>query len=225
VFTENTRVHAYLQMPMKYLVLTVATTLSLALGISSAVAQNKGGVGVTLDSLMKLERSTDSLIAFDSLKRERAKPPVKFATYREIDLTNDGKPEEIRLFAKVIPNVDKIQFDFTIRSRGQMLYSDKWTAAGYFDPADKLSDSIKLVRLRRVVLVFLANENFVVLDSMKLNRLLAQTTPADVAIDSKEARELSSGDRVMYSVFAGRDNFYGLVWLPSKKRFVKAWQN
>ncbi|HET6511987.1 MAG TPA: hypothetical protein VFH43_07335 [Candidatus Kapabacteria bacterium] len=209
---------------MKFTGVLIGICLAIVLSSGEAQAQNRG-VGVTLDSLLKLEKSTDSLIAFDSLKRELAKPPKQFATYREIDLTNDGKPEEIRLFAKVLKDVDKIQFDFTIRSRGQMLYSDKWTAEGYFDPADKLTDSTKLARLRRIVLVFLANENFVVLDSAKFNRLLAETTPADVIIDSKEARELATGDRVMYSVFAGRDNFYGLVWLPSKKRFVKAWQN
>ncbi len=208
---------------MKLLAVVFVLCLSSLL-VNEAQAQNRG-VGVTLDSLLKLERSTDSLIAFDSLKRELAKPPTQFATYREIDLTNDGKPEEIRLFAKVLKDVDKIQFDFTIRARGQMLYSDKWTAAGYFDPVDNLSDSMKLIKLRRITLVFLANENFVVLDSAKFNRLLAETTTADVTIGSKEARELSTGDRVMLSVFAGRDNFYGLVWLPSKKRFVKAWQN
>jgi hypothetical protein len=210
---------------MKFLLTAFVLCLSLAIGSSSARAQNKGGVGVTLDSLMKLEKNADSLIAFDSLKKELAKPPVQFATYREIDLTNDGKPEAVRLFGKVVPDVDKIQFEFTIRSGGKLLYSDKWTAGGYFEPADKLTDSTKLARLRRIVLVFFANENFVVLDSMKFTTLLAETTPADVVMDSKEARELSTGDHVMYSVFAGRDNFYGLVWLPSKKRFVKAWQN
>jgi hypothetical protein len=211
---------------MKALSLVFAITLALLTSADSANAQNRGGVGVTLDSLMKLERNADSMIVLDSLARELAKPPVQFATYREIDLTNDGKPESLRLFGKVQPDLDKISFDFTVRSAGgKLLYSDSWLAGGYFDPADKLTDSVKLKRLRRIVLVFLANENFVVLDSAKLNRLLAETTPADVIIDSKVARELQSGDRVMYSVFGGRDNFYGLVWLPSKKRFVKAWQN
>lgn len=209
---------------MKFVVLLFALSFAALVAPRESEAQEPG-VGVTLDSLMKLEKNTDSLIAFDSVKREREKPPTQFASFREIDLTNDGKPEAIRLFAKVVKDINKIQFEFTIRSNGKLLYSDKWTADGYFDPADELTDSVKLSRLRRIALVFLANENFVVLDSAKFSRLLAETTPAEVAMDSKESRELSTGDRVMYSVFAGRDNFYGLVWLPSKKRFVKAWQN
>ncbi|HET6511962.1 MAG TPA: hypothetical protein VFH43_07210, partial [Candidatus Kapabacteria bacterium] len=187
-------------------------------------AQNRGSIGVSLDSLAKLERNADSLVKLDEKRRKQANP-TELATYREIDLTNDGKPEALRLYGKVLPEVNKIKFDFTVRSGSKLLYRDSWTADGYFDPADNLNDSTKLARLRRVVLVFFANENFLVLDSAKYGRILSETTPADVVIDSKEAQELQSGDRVMYSVFASRDNFYGLVWLPSKKKFVKAWQN
>ena len=208
---------------MKKILVALFAVLILTIS-STGFAQNRGAIGVSLDSLAKLERNADSIVKLDE-KRHKQANPTELATYREIDLTNDGKPEALRLYGKVLPDVDKIKFDFTVRSGGKLLYKDSWTADGYFDPADNLNDSTKLARLRRVVLVFFANENFLVLDSAKYGKILSETTPADVVMDSKEAHELQSGDRVMYSVFASRDNFYGLVWLPSKKKFVKAWQN
>lgn len=192
--------------------------------VGNSHAQKRSSIGVSLDSLAKLERNADSIVKIDEQRKKQANP-TELATYREIDLTNDGKPEALRLYGKVLPEVGKIKFEFTVRSDGKLLFKDTWTADGYFDPADNLNDSTKLARLRRIVLVFFANENFLVLDSARYGQILSETTPAEVVINSPEAHELQSGDRVMYSVFASRDNFYGLVWLPSKKKFVKAWQN
>lgn len=183
-------------------------------------------VEVTIDSLVVPQRSADSLVRYEMLSRKPEEPrPKQLATMREIDLTNDSVPEVLRIDGKVIPETDKIQFEFTIKQKSKVIYRDKWTAGGYFDPADKLNDSIRFSRLRRIITVFFANENFLVLDSGKYAKLLAESSPAEVVVNSPESSELLSGDRVMYSVFAGRDNFYGLIWLPSKKRFVKAWQN
>lgn len=183
------------------------------------------GVGVTVDSLVRLEQSADSLIRLDSLKRIAAKKPTQLATMREIDLTNDGKPEILRLSGKVVPNTDNIKLEFTIRSGKKVMYKDNWTAKGYFDESDELAESLKFMRLRRIVTVFFANENFSVLDSAKFKLLLENGTPAELVLNSPQSEELFSADRVMYSVFASRDNFYGLVWLPSKKKFIKAWSN
>lgn len=199
--------------------------LSLVLA-SSAFAQSRGrSLGVTLDSLVKLERSADSLIKYDSLQRQPLVKPKQLASMREIDLTGDSILEVLRLSGKVVAPTGNIQLEFTIKSRGKLLYRDTWKAAGYFDPADELSDSLQFRRLRRYVTVFFANENFVILDSAKFVRLQAEGSPAEVALDSPESREILAGQHVMYSVFSSRDNFYGLVWLPSRKRFVKAWQN
>jgi hypothetical protein len=214
---------------MKYLSVSLFVVVIAAasfLGAGDASAQKKrGGIGVSLDSLAKLEMSADSLIHHDTTSRKPAAKPKQLANYRAIDLTNDGQPEEMRLIGEVVPETDKIKFDFTIKQNGKLMFKDTWTAAGYFDPADKLNDSTRFARLRRVVHLFFANENFLVLDSARYSKLLAESSPAEVAIDSPESRELLSGDRIMYSVFASRDNFYGLMWLPSKKKFVKAWQN
>ena len=99
------------------------------------------------------------------------------------------------------------------------------TAAGYFDTIDHLSDSVKLRRLSRIITVAFANENFVVVDSADFQNIFDRVSIADLDPKSEDARELFRESRVMYSVFHSRDYWYGLVWDPKKKKFVKVWQN
>lgn len=204
----------------------VLVVILLCIGSTVTTAQNrKAGLALTLDSLVKLERSADSLLKLDSISRVAQKPPTQLASMREIDLTYDGVPEILRISGKVVPNTDDIEFEFTIRSGKRSLYSDRWQASGYFDDVDKLTNETKFQRLRKIITVFFANENFTVLDSVAFTRMIENGTPAQLTLGSPQATELFSQERVMYHVFASRENFYGLVWLPSSKRFIKAWQN
>jgi hypothetical protein len=97
--------------------------------------------------------------------------------------------------------------------------------AGYFDTIDHLNDSTKLRRLRRIVTVAFANENFVIVDSSDLDELFKRVDPDELQPGSGEMRELFREPRVMYCVFHSRDYWYGLVWDPKKQKFVKLWRN
>jgi hypothetical protein len=191
------------------------------------------GAAAAVDSLHLLERSMDSLLKADSLahvlryeEERRFERTGQFATQRAIDLTNDGKPEMLRLEGYVDKkHMDDTKLTFTIKSGKKLLFEDSWTARGYFDTIDHLTDSIKLKRLRQIVTVFFANENFVVLDSSGFIDAIKRGTPADISIGSQESVQLFKEPRVMYSVFHSRDYWYGLVWDPARNRLVRAWRN
>jgi len=196
-------------------------------------AQQQGpGAAIAADSLHRLERNTDSLLKADSImlammmaEQRRIETSKQVATQRELDVTNDGKPEVLRLSGKLAKNIDDTKLTFTIKSGKKTLFEDSWMAAGYFDSLDHLSDSVKKVRLRRYVTVFLANENFVVIDSAEFADLFSRVSVADIKPGSPEALSLFREDRVMFSVFHSRDYWYGLIWDPKQKKFVRAWRN
>ena len=201
--------------------------------VSPARAQkSEAGPGVASDSLHLVERSTDSLLKADSImlarmmeEKRKLETSKQVATQRELDLTNDGKPEMLRLDGKIAKNIDDTRLRFTIKSGKKTLFEDSWPAGGYFDTIDHLSDSAKRYRLRRIVTVFLANENFLVIDSNDFNGLFERVSVADIKPHSAEATALFQEPHVMFSIFRSRDYWYGLIWDPKKKKFVRAWRN
>src|SRR5438445_11352621 len=84
-------------------------------------AQHGSGAAIAADSLHVVERNTDSLLKADSImlammmaEQRRLETSKQVATQRELDLTNDGKPEVLRLSGKLTPNVDDTKLTFTI---------------------------------------------------------------------------------------------------------------
>lgn len=209
----------------------VVCLIGLVLLSRSAAAQDVGAA-FAVDSLHVTERSVDSLSHLDSLLWAQLKQQdvrllslKSVASQRAIDLTNDGKPEMLRVSGKVEKDIDRSLLTLTIKSGKKILYTDSWKAGAYFDSIDHLSDTAKLRRLHRYVTVSFANENFTVLDSGEYPKVLQDRSPGDVSADSPEMHELLSQPRVMYNVFAGLDRLYGIAWLPKEKRFIKVWQN
>jgi hypothetical protein len=189
-------------------------------------------IGSAVDSLHTPEHYIDSLLKLDSIDRaiqmeddRRFQRTRQLATQRSLDLTDDSIPEVLRLEGYVRGKVDETKLTFTIKSKGKMLFEDSWLAGGYFDTADHLPDSIKLKRLRTIVTVFFANENFEVVDSNDFTDMLKQVSEADVHPHSKESSEIFSQARVMFSVFHSRDYWYGLIWNAKKHKFARAWRN
>jgi hypothetical protein len=175
-----------------------------------------------IDSLLKLDSIALALQLEDERRFQRTK---QLATQRSLDLTGDSIPEILRLEGYVKGKVDDTRLTFTVKSKGKTLFEDSWLASGYFDTADHLRDSIKLKRLRTIVTVFFANENFEVVDSNDFDSILKQVSEADLHPHSQEASKIFGAPRVMYSVFHSRDYWYGLIWDPKKHKFVKAWRN
>ena len=131
----------------------------------------------------------------------------------------------MRLNGYPAKHLDDTKLLFTIKSGKKTLFQDTMKVAGYFDTIDHLNDSTKLRRLRRIVTVAFANENFVIVDSSDLDELFKRVDPDELQPGSEEMRELFREPRVMYCVFHSRDYWYGLVWDPKKQKFVKLWRN
>ncbi len=220
---------------MKYVKFKIAEIIPLSyflLFISYFPANAQEKHQSVSDSLHAPEHYIDSLLKLDSINRalqledeRRFQRTKQLATQRELDLTGDSTPEVLRLEGYVKGKVDDTRLTFTIKSKNKTLFEDSWTAKGYFDTTDHLPDSIKLKRLRTIVTVFFANENFEVVDSNDFNNMLKQVSEADVHPHSLEASEIFSEPRVMFSVFHSRDYWYGLIWDSKKNKFVKAWRN
>lgn len=185
------------------------------------------------DSLRVVRQSMDSLLKLDSIERafeaadeRRFERTRQLATQRSMQMTEDTMPEILRL-SGIVPkdDVGKTKLTFTIKSGKKTLFEDSWLAEGYFDAKDNLPDSVKLKRLRTIVTVFFANENFAVVDSNDFKEMMGRVSKDEIEPNSAESRELFQKPRVMYSVFHSRDYWYGLIWDPKKEKFVKAWRN
>jgi len=162
----------------------------------------------------------------DSIKTKvPLKRPAMLASMREMELTGDSTPEVLRIEGKVVPKTDQIVLRLTVKQGKKIVFSDSWKAAGYFDPIDSLTEDRKFARLQRIVNYFFTNENFTWTDSLQLTRLIRNTGEADVKLGSMECDELGACTRTMYNVYVSRDYWYGLIWLPSQKKFVRAWRN
>ncbi len=207
--------------------------MTVILFVSQSIAQQSpSNAYVATDSLRAPEHYIDSLLKLDSIDRalqleaeRRFQRTKQLATQRSLDLTGDSIPEVLRFEGYVKGKVDDTRLTFTIKSRSKTLFEDSWLAGGYFDTADHLPDSIKLKRLRALVTVFFANENFEVVDSNDFDTIIKQVTEADLHPHSAEASDIFSSPRVMYSVYRSRDYWYGLIWDPKRNKFVKAWRN
>ena len=146
-------------------------------------------------------------------------------TVREIDMTNDTIPEVLQIETTKAKRIRDIKVRFAIYSKGKVLYSHAWKANDFFDPIDKLSDTIKWFRLQRIMRVFFSNQNFSVSDSENIASLFERVHPVDIKPGSDEAKEFSETSHKIFSVYAGRDMLYGITWLESKKKFVTLWRN
>ncbi|HEY3875268.1 MAG TPA: hypothetical protein VGM92_07305 [Candidatus Kapabacteria bacterium] len=216
----------------RYSFASFAAFLLAMIFVSPAIAQEHIGAGAAADSLHVTTQFLDSLLKADSIDKaarlaeeERFQRTRQLATQREIDLTDDGVPEVLRLECHVPKKIDETKLLFTIKNGKKTLFKDSWYARGYFDTIDHLNDSVKLHRLKILITVFFANENFEVVDSNDFDDMLKNVMPADLKPHSAQAKELFSEPRVMYSVYHSRDYWYGLIWDPKKKKFVKAWRN
>jgi hypothetical protein len=199
--------------------------LCFVLYASNLFAQNNEATHAVQDSLHVVALNADSLWRADSIYLYKEAHSKQVATMRMLDLTGDGTPETLRLDGVARPHVDGIELHFTIRSGKKMLYKESWKAGGYFDPHDTIPDDLKIRRLRHIVSTFFANENFSVADSAAIARMFNDASPMDVQPGSDEMLEIEKTAPVIFNVFRSREFFYGLVWLPSKRRFVRLWRN
>lgn len=190
------------------------------------------GAGVAADSIHVDAQYMDSLIKADSIDRalrladeQRFERTHQLATQRMIDLTGDGKPETLRLEGIVPQNIDDTRLHFTIKDGKKTLFEDSWLAKGYFDTTDHLTPERKLYLLRKIITIFFANENFEIVDTSDFTDMMKHVDVAEIVPGSAYSRELFTEPCAMYSVFHGRDYWYGLVWDQKKNKFIKAWRN
>jgi len=146
-------------------------------------------------------------------------------TVREMDMTNDSIPEILQIETTKAKRVRDVRIRFAIYSGQKILYQKKWKADDFFDAKDHLSDTLKWLRLQRIMRVFFSDQNFSLSDSESLESLFGRVHQADIIPGSDDAKEFGSTSHKIFSVYAGRDMLYGITWLASKKKFVILWRN
>jgi hypothetical protein len=149
-------------------------------------------------------------------------------TVREVHFINDLNdtiPEIFQIETTKAKKIRDIKVHFAIYKQGRILYSYSWKANDFFDPKDHLSDTIKWLRLGRIMRVFFSDQNFSLSDSEKLSSLFSRVQSVDIVPGTDEAKEYEASSHNIFAVYAGRETLYGVTWLASKKKFVTLWRN
>lgn len=146
-------------------------------------------------------------------------------TVREIDMTNDTIPEILQIETTKGKKIRDVKVRFGIYRGSKLLYNHSWKANDFFDSKDHLSDTIKWFRLQRIMRGFLSDQNFSISDSEDITSLFERVHPVEIKSGSDEAKEFSAASHKIFSVYAGRDELFGITWLDSKKKFLVLWRN
>ncbi len=146
-------------------------------------------------------------------------------TVRPYDIFGDTTKEVLQIETSKAKRVDDIVVKFGVYSGRKLIYSDKWKAKDYFDPKDKLADSVKWRRLRRIMTYFFSIQNFTSSSDSTIIESLALLDRVDIKVNSTEEKEFLATPHTIFSVYAGRDKLYGITYLESKKKFVIVWRN
>lgn len=146
-------------------------------------------------------------------------------TVRPYDMFGDTTKEVLQIETSKAKRVDDVVVKFGIYSGRKLIYSDKWKAKEYFDPKDKLADSVKWRRLRRIITYFFSNQNFLSSQESYIAESLEMLERVDIKKNSAEEQEFLATLHTIFSIYAGRDKLYGITYLESKKKFVTLWRN
>lgn len=146
-------------------------------------------------------------------------------TVREIDMTNDTIPEILQIETTKAKKIRDVKVRFAIYKGKKILYYHSWKANDFFDSKDHLSDTIKWFRLQRIMRGFFSDQNFSASDSENITSIFERVHLDDIKPGSDEAKEFNATNHKIFSVYAGRDELFGITWLASKKKFVTLWRN
>jgi hypothetical protein len=144
---------------------------------------------------------------------------------REVHFTKDTIPEIFQIETTKAKKARDVKVHFSVYKKNKMLYGHSWKANDFFDPKDRLSDTIKWLRLQHILRVFFSDQNFTLSTNENLAGIFSRVQPADIHPGSDEANEYESSPHNIFAVYAGRETLYGITWLQSKRKFVTLWHN
>ncbi len=168
------------------------------------------------------------LLPKDSIVAPIEKPfGAVLRTVREYDMAGDTlHPYILQVETNKAKRFDKIVVSFGIYTKtGKKVFSDSWKAASYFEKRDTLSDTIKWLRLQRILRGFFVNQNFIKSGEQPLDSIIEGAAPGEIKPGSKEAQEFDASPHTVFSVYGGRNKLYALTWLRSQQRFVIVWRS
>ncbi|MEP7235392.1 MAG: hypothetical protein ABI778_08865 [Ignavibacteriota bacterium] len=146
-------------------------------------------------------------------------------TVRTIDMTNDTIAETLQIETTKAKRIKDVKVRFGIYQGNKKMYEYSWRADDFFDPKDKLPDTLKWLRLQRIIRVFFSDQNFSDSNRESLDDIFERVRPVDILGQSPEALEFQQTPHKVFSVYAGRDLLLGITWLESKKKFLTLWRN
>ena len=161
----------------------------------------------------------------DSLKTKQKPIGSVLRTVRSVEMTKDTFPEILQIETTNAKRFRDIKITFGIYHGSKLLYRYSWKADDYFERKDRISDTIKWLRLQHIMKLFFSDQNFNSSGNEDTTSLFSRVAPVDIQPGSYEANEYGSSSHKIYSIYAGRDMLFAITWLESKKKFVTLWRN
>ncbi|MEI8133866.1 MAG: hypothetical protein WCH46_02165 [bacterium] len=173
-------------------------------------------------------QSAESIVQMSAIDSIVAKPKLfgsVLRTVREVHFTGDSIPEIFQVETSKAKKLSDIHVRFGVYRQGKLIYQKKWKADDFFDPADKWDKTVKWRFLQHVLKVFFSDQNFTPANSESFESLFSRVQPVDIIPNSALAKEIESSNRLIFALYAGRENLVGITWLASQNKIVTLWRN
>ena len=158
----------------------------------------------------------DDLDAFSTLDTTR-----RFERQRLANLIGGRDPLRL-IIIRTGTNIFKDSVRLEVANHDSILYRDAWPLSAYFKQRPELTDADRKRLIRTELDHFFSPGAFVKTDSL-LDHDWSKW--ADVAPQTTEMGEIVHSGELMFNYYSGDRGSKGIVWLPSKHKFVVVWKS
>lgn len=147
--------------------------------------------------------------------------PVRFERKRVTDMIGDGSRFQLRLISSG-NDLYNDSVTFTVSELDSVLYRDKWPLFAYFDYRPELREADRTKIVRTELGKFFDESQFVRTDS-----IFEHNWKPWLLVDPKsaEGQEITKMNGLLFNYYAGSRGSKGIVWSPTKKKFVELWKS
>jgi hypothetical protein len=147
--------------------------------------------------------------------------PVQFERKRTMDLIGDGSKFHLRLLSSG-NDLYNDSVTFTITEFDTVLYRDRWPLFAYFDYRPELREQDRRKIVRTELGKFFDQSQFVRTDS-----IFEHNWKPWITVDPKstEGQDIAKMNGLLFNYYAGSRGSKGIVWSPTRKKFVEFWKS
>jgi hypothetical protein len=143
---------------------------------------------------------------------------------RSLDLRNDGSQVQI-LLVRTGPDVFRDSVKLSIKEKkgekDTVLFRDSWPLRNYFRNRPELTEADRRRIVREELEKVLSNSQFVRTDSLTQHDWGSWD---ELKPKSLEMSEIMKRNELMFNYYTGATGSRGIVWSPSRKKFIRAWR-